>query len=135
MLRVILIGNLGSDAEIRYSGNDRPVASFRVAVNQVRTTAGGAREESTEWFRVNVSGRQSEFASRLQRGQRVLVDGRLQISRFQRKDGSPGVGFDVWADEIQNVSGRGVADIDNSPHVAVPDADEAAPALEEDLPF
>jgi single-strand DNA-binding protein len=134
MLRVILIGNLGGDAEVRSTGSERPVACFSVAVNQVRTTAGSAREESTEWFRVNVAGRQSEFASRLQKGQRVLVDGRLQISRFQHRDGSPGVGFDVWADEIQNLSGRG-ATIDNGPHLPVTDVEDAAPASDADLSF
>jgi single-stranded DNA-binding protein len=61
----------------------------------VRSNAAGTREERTEWFRINVAGRQAEYASHLQKGQRVLVDGRLQITRFKRQDGSPGVGFDV----------------------------------------
>jgi hypothetical protein len=66
----------------------------------------------------------------------VLVDGRLQISRFQRKDGSPGVGFDVWADAIQNVGGRTPADIDNGDApIPVTPADEAVSELDEDPPF
>jgi single-strand DNA-binding protein len=101
MLRVTAIGNLGSDAELRYSANDRQIAQFRIAINQVRTNAAGEREDSTEWFRINVVGRQAEYASHLQKGQRVLVDGRLQITHFQRRDGTPGVGFDVWADEVR----------------------------------
>ena len=107
MLRVTVMGNLGSDAESRQSVKDTPMAQFRIAVNQFRTNAAGGREESTEWFRINVVGRQVDYASRLQKGQRVLVDGRLQITRFDRRDGTPGVGFDVWADEVQNVTGRG----------------------------
>src|SRR5919201_6935286 len=110
MLRVTVMGHLGSDAEQRHTASGTAIASFRVAVNQVRTNAAGEREESTEWFRINVAGRQAEYASRLQKGQRVLVDGRLQISHFQRQDGSPGVGFDVWADEVQNVTGRSTTD-------------------------
>jgi single-strand DNA-binding protein len=70
-------------------------ASFRIAVNQVRTDSTGERQDSTEWFRVSVMGRQAEYASHLLKGQRVLVDGRLQITRFQRQDGTPGVAFDV----------------------------------------
>ena len=94
------------NAEVRFSARENRIASFRIAVNQVRTNTAGQREESTEWFRVNVMGRQAEYASHLLKGQRVLVDGRLQITRFQRQDGSPGVGFDVWADEVQNAGGR-----------------------------
>ena len=138
MLRVTVLGNLGSDAELRYSATERPIASFRIAVNQVRTNAGGEREESTEWFRINVAGRQAEYASRLQKGQRVLIDGRLQITRFQRKDGTPGVGFDVWADEVQNVSGHSAAETehDRTPLGAtVAEAADDAPEMDENLPF
>jgi single-stranded DNA-binding protein len=74
----------------------------------------------------------------LQKGQRALIDGRLQISRFQRKDGTPGVAFDVWADEVQNVSGRDAADAGTGhSHVAARtgEGEEATPGSEEDLPF
>jgi single-strand DNA-binding protein len=135
MLRVTLMGHLGSDAELRHSAKDTPIASFRVAVNQVRTNAGGEREESTEWFRINVAGRQAEYASHLQKGQRVLVEGRLQITHFQRQDGSPGVGFDVWADELQNVTGRSATDGgDNRTAVGAGVGNGADEDLE-DLPF
>jgi single-strand DNA-binding protein len=141
MLRVTVLGNLGSDAELRHTANERQVAQFRVAVNQVRTNGAGEREESTEWFRVNVAGRQSEYASRLQKGQRVLVDGRMQITHFQRRDGTPGVGFDVWADEIQNVSGRGSSGESDDGRVGTGAtqtqtavADEPV-AFDDDLPF
>ena len=134
MLRVMLMGHLGSDAELRHSAKDTPIASFRVAVNQVRTNAAGEREESTEWFRINVAGRQAEYASHLQKGQRVLVDGRLQITHFQRQDGSPGIGFDVWADEVQNVTGRSTDVGDNRTAVGATVRDLADEPLE-DLPF
>jgi len=137
MLRVIVMGNLGSDAELRYTLRQTPIASFRIAVNQVRTNAAGQRDETTEWFRINVAGRQAEYASRLQKGQRVLVDGRLQITRFQRQDGSPGVGFDIWADEVQNVSGRGALESqDGSPAVVGAGGEHADnPDDLEELPF
>jgi single-strand DNA-binding protein len=82
MLRVTVLGNLGGDAELRYSAKEAPIAQFRIAVSQVRSKANGEREESTEWFRINVAGREANYASRLQKGQRVLVDGRLQIARL-----------------------------------------------------
>ena len=76
MLRVTVMGNLGSDAEVRFSARENRIASFRIAVNQVRTNTAGVREDTTEWFRVSVMGRQAEYASHLLKGQRVLVDGR-----------------------------------------------------------
>ena len=136
MLRVTVLGNLGSDAELRFSTKGAPIAGFRVAVNQVRTSASGEREESTEWFRVNVTGRQADYAAHLQKGQRVLAIGRLQISHFQRKDGTQGTGFDVWADEVQNVSGRPTAEgEDGRMAVSAAVGDLADEPLDSDLPF
>jgi single-strand DNA-binding protein len=106
MLRVSLLGNLGADPELRYSQKGTAVSSFRVAVRQVRTTAEGERQETTEWFRVRCMGRLADFSQRLIKGQRVLVVGRLEIGHFQGRDGEPRVGFDVWADEVQNLAAR-----------------------------
>ena len=136
MLRVTVLGNLGSDAELRYSTKGAPIVGFRVAVNQVRPGANGEREESTEWFRINVTGRQADYAAHLQKGQRVLAIGRLQISHFQRKDGTQGTGFDVWADEVQNVSGRSAADTEDGRAVVSAAVGNVANEFsDEDLPF
>jgi len=104
MLRVSLLGNLGADPEVRYTAKGTQIVSFRVAVNQFRFGPDGERQENTEWFRVRVSGRQTEFAQRLGKGSKVLVFGKLDISHFQTKDGEPRTGFDVWADDIQSMS-------------------------------
>jgi len=106
MLRVTLVGHLGADAELRQSQKGMPIVSFRVAVNLLRPGLNEERQESTEWFRVRVMGRQSEYAQRLAKGTRVLVVGRLDISHYQSHEGEPRIGFDVWADEIQNLSPR-----------------------------
>src|ERR687886_280732 len=106
MLRVSLIGNLGAEPETRYSQKGSQITTFRVAVNQVRTDADGERQESTEWFRVRAMGRLAESSQRLARGGRVLVVGRLDITRYQSRDGEPRVGFEVWADEVVNLTGR-----------------------------
>jgi single-strand DNA-binding protein len=107
MLRVTLLGNMGGDPEIRWSQKGTQIASFSVAVNQVRTGADGERQENTEWFRVRVANRQLEYVQRLSKGTRVLVLGRLDISHFQGRDGEPRTGFDVWADDVQAMSTRG----------------------------
>lgn len=106
MLRVTLMGNMGADPEARYTQKGTQLVSFRVAVNQIRRGADGERQENTEWFRVSVTGRQTEYVQRLSRGTRVLVMGRLDITHFQSRDGEPRTGFDVWADEVQAMSSR-----------------------------
>jgi len=119
MLRVTLVGNMGADPELRYSQKGSAIASFSVAVNQVRKGPDGERQENTEWFRIRVGGPQTEFVQRLSKGTRVLVLGRLDISHFQGRDGEPRTGFDVWADDVQAMSSRmgggepdGLADAD-----------------------
>jgi single-strand DNA-binding protein len=109
MLRIQLIGHLGTDVEIRYAQKGAPIATARVAVDQVHTTPSGERQETAECFTVRVPGRQSEFAQRLGKGTRVFVDGRLSISHYTSRDGEQRVGFDVWADDIQSLSPRAVS--------------------------
>lgn len=106
MLRVSLLGNLGADPEPRFSQKGTALTSFRVAANQARVTPEGDRQESTEWFRVRTAGRLADFAQRLGKGARVLVVGRLEISHYQSREGEARVGFDIWADEVVNLSGR-----------------------------
>ncbi len=135
MLRVIVLGNLGRDAELRHLNNGPHIATFQIASNQVRTSANGEREESTEWFRFNVAGRKGLLRRAAEKGQRVLVAGRLQITHFQRRGGTPGAGFDIWADEVQNVSERSAAaegeDGRTAVSAAVGELADAAPDLEE----
>ena len=137
MLRVTLLGHLGSDAAQRTSAKGTQIVSFNVAVNQLRTNTLGERDESTEWFRVTVAGRQAEYAGHLQKGQRVLVDGRMQISHFQRRDGTPGIGFDVWADEVQNLSPRSTLETKDGQATAGAAVGEVADELADvdELPF
>src|ERR1051326_2336218 len=112
MLRVTLLGNMGADPEVRYTQKGTAMVTFRVAVNQVRFGVDGERQENTEWFRIRVGGRQTEYVQRLSKGSRVLVIGRLDISHFQGKDGESRTGFDVWADDVQSMSPRTFVDGD-----------------------
>ncbi len=105
MLRLTLIGHLGADAEMRTSQKGAAMATFSVAVNQVRNdTTTGERQEQTEWFRVRAMGRLASFAERLSKGQRVLVVGRLDVNHYQSREGEERIGFDVWADEVVALS-------------------------------
>ncbi len=106
MLRVSLVGNLAADPEVRSSRQGAPITTWRVAVDQIRNGPDGKRQESTEWFRVRSMGRLAEYTQRLMKGARVLVIGRLDITHYQSHDGEQRVGYDVWADEVQNLSPR-----------------------------
>ena len=108
MLRVTLLGNMGADPEVRFTQKGTQIASFNVAVNQVKTGPDGERQENTEWFRVRVTGRQTDYVSRLLKGTRVMVIGRLDIGHFQARDGTLRTSFDVWADEVAAMSRPGV---------------------------
>jgi single-strand DNA-binding protein len=114
---------MGADPEVRYSAKGTQIVSFNVAVNQVRKGPDGERQESTEWFRIRVSGYQTEFAQRLSKGTRVLVMGRLDISHYQSREGEPRIGFDVWAEEVQSMSTRGL----NNESDGMPDGETDAP--------
>ena len=106
MLRVTLLGNLGGDPEVRFSQKGTQIASFSVAVNQVRTGPDGERQENTEWFRIKVVGRQIDFVQRLSKGSKVLVMGRLDIGHYKNREGELRTSFDVWADEVQAMTAR-----------------------------
>ena len=106
MLRVTLLGNLGGEPEVRFSQKGTQIASFSVAVNQVRTGPDGERQENTEWFRVKVVGRQIDFVQRLSKGSKVLVMGRLDIGKYKSREGDMRTSFDVWADEVQAMAPR-----------------------------
>ena len=135
MLRIQLIGHLGTDMETRSTQKGSALASARVAVDQLRTTPDGERQEITTWFTVRVMGRQAEFAGRLGKGTRVFVDGRLSISHYTSRDGEPRTGFDVWVDDIQNLSARPAADEPVGAASGLVGTREADDGELEDLPF
>ena len=86
--KVMIIGNLGSEPEMRFTPNGRPVTSFRVATNRVYTTAEGERREETEWFTVVSWGNLAEqFNQFLTNGRLVYVEGRLRTRTWEAQDG------------------------------------------------
>jgi single-strand DNA-binding protein len=139
--KIIIVGNLGSDPEMRYMPNGNAVTNFSVASNRRWTDqASGEPREETTWFRVSVWGKQAETANQyLSRGQKVLVEGRLRPDpqtgsprTFQRQDGSVGASYEVTADSIRFLSSReeaAQAGMGNSYD------DSAAVEEEDDIPF
>ena len=86
--RVMIIGNLGADPEMRYTANGSPVTTFRVAVSRNFTGPDGDRREETEWFGVVAWRALAEQCSQyLQKGRKVYVEGRLQTRDWEGQDG------------------------------------------------
>jgi single-strand DNA-binding protein len=101
--KVMIIGNLGRDPEMRYTPSGRPVTEFSVAVtHSSRDQATGEwSDEATDWFRVTVWGDRAERAAeQFRKGNRVFVEGRFRTREFERKDGTKGVSLEITADNV-----------------------------------
>ena len=113
--KIIVVGNLGGDPEMRYMPDGTAVTNFSVATNRSwndRQT--GQRVDETTWFRVSVWGKRAEVANQyLGKGSKVLVEGRLRPDSntggprtYTRQDGTVGASFDIHADNFSFVGGR-----------------------------
>ncbi len=89
--RVILVGNLGRDAELRYTPGGAPVATLSLATTEVFKDKEGQRKEQTEWHRVVVWGKTAESLNEyLTKGKQIYVEGRLQTRKWEEKGAEPG---------------------------------------------
>lgn len=106
--KVILVGRLGRDPEMRYTPDGKPVASFSVATDRHWTDANGQRQEKTVWFRVTAWGKQAETCNTyLAKGRQVMVEGELDEPRtYQGKDGTWRASLDVRATNVRFLGGR-----------------------------
>ena len=96
-----LIGNVGTDPEMRYTPNGNPVTSFTVATNRRYTTAEGEQREETEWFTVSAWNRLGETINQyLTKGRRVYVEGRLKSSTWTGNDGEARFRNEITANQI-----------------------------------
>ena len=129
--KVILIGHLGADPELRYTPNGTPVANFRVATTERWINKQGERMESTEWHRIVAWGKLGEFCGQyLNKGKQVYIEGRLRTRSWEDKDGKK-----QWTTEIiaQRLQLLGKPEKSSTPpeELAAP---EEVPS-EEDIPF
>jgi single-strand DNA-binding protein len=123
--KVILIGNLGSDPEMRYTPEGKAVTSFRMATNRRYTTSAGENREETDWFRITVWGKQAESCNQfLSKGRQVYVEGGLHARNWQGQDGQMRTSLEVTANRVLFLSRQALA--------TVPEEGELEP---EDLPF
>jgi single-strand DNA-binding protein len=106
--KVILIGNLGRDPELRYTQSGQAVANFSLATTDRFSNREGERQERTEWHRVTVWGKTAEnCAQYLNKGRSVYVEGRLQTREWEDKEGQKRRTTEVIAQTVQFLGARG----------------------------
>jgi single-strand DNA-binding protein len=104
--KVILVGHLGSDPELRSTGSGQQVATFNIATNEYWLDKSGQKSERTEWHKIVVWGRQAESCkSYLSKGRQVYIEGRLQTREWTDKDGHKRWTTEVVAQRVQFLGG------------------------------
>ena len=133
--KVIIIGNLGRDPEVRYAQSGMAICKLSVAVTE-RVKDGDAWKDVTEWFRVTVFGKTAENAGQyLQKGRQVYVDGRLKTEKYKDKDGVEKTSVEVIANTLQFLGGNAAGGT-RGEAPAKTDAPPAADGfVDDDLPF
>jgi single-strand DNA-binding protein len=138
--KVMLIGNLGKDPEVRYTASGQAVASFNLATSEKFKNKNGEWEERTEWHRITLWSRLAEIAGEyLTKGKTVFVEGRLQTRKWQDNSGNERYTTEIVGEKMQMLSPKG--DVRRGADVT-PDAsggsggfDEPPPFQDDDIPF
>ena len=105
--KVILLGNLGRDPEVRYMPNGDAVANFSIATTETWKDKQGNRQEKTEWHNIAMYRRLAEIAGEyLKKGSSVYIEGRLQTRKWQDKQGNDRYTTEIIADQLQMLGGR-----------------------------
>src|SRR5262245_7552794 len=141
--KVILVGNLGRDAELRYTPGGAAVSTINMATTEVWNDKSGQRQEKTEWHRVVLWGKQAESLTEyLTKGKQIYVEGKLQTRQWDDKDGNKRYTTEIRGDRIVLLSGGGGGrsvsmdrggDNMGGGHAAPPEASE--PLTDDDIPF
>ncbi|HSG61633.1 MAG TPA: single-stranded DNA-binding protein [Pseudomonadales bacterium] len=130
--QITLIGNLGTDPELRFTPSGVPVASFSLAVNRSWTGQDGQKQDKTTWFRISVWQKQAEsVAQYLAKGRQVLVIGEMEDARaFTDKDGNQRASLEVRAQSVKFLGQKG-----DTQHANDAASLDRAVETSEDLPF
>jgi single-strand DNA-binding protein len=106
--KIIVVGNLGRDPELRYTPQGNAVCNFSMATNEKRRGRDGDMQDVTTWFRITLWGKQAENASKyLAKGSPVYIEGRLRVEEWSDRDGKSRYTLDVQATDMQFISSRG----------------------------
>ncbi|WP_017907537.1 single-stranded DNA-binding protein [Xanthomonas sp. SHU 199] len=147
--KVILVGNLGNDPEVKYTQGGMAITRISLATTSVRKDKDGNQQERTEWHRVVFFGKLGEIAGEyLRKGSSVYVEGSIRYDKYTGQDGVEKYSTDIVADEMQMLGGRGDEDRQPSrqrqqperrPQQSAPQRQQATPAaddfVEDDIPW
>lgn len=104
--KIIVVGNLGRDPELRYTPQGTAVCDFSIATNEKRRDKSGEMQDVTTWFRVTTWNKQAEVASKyLSKGKSVYIEGRLRLEEYTDREGKNRVSLEINASDIQFLSG------------------------------
>ena len=141
--KVILLGNLGADPELRYTNSGTAVANFRIATNERWSDKNGTAQERTEWHNIVAWGKLAEICGKyLKKGRSVYVEGRLQTRSWDDQAGNKRYTTEVVAQVMQMLGSRGSEAQEGewsarpaTEEPAVPDIPVGSAASDDDLPF
>ena len=136
--KVMLIGNLGKDPEVRFTASGQAVASFSLATSEKFKGKTGEWEERTEWHNITLWGKLAEIAGEyLSKGKTIYVEGRLQTRKWQDKSGNDRYTTDIVGDKMQMLSPKGErSGGDTSPAPKSGGSSyEEPPFQDDDIPF
>lgn len=131
--KVILVGNLGKDPEMRYMPSGDAIANMTIATTESWKDKSGEKQEKTEWHRISMFGRLAEVAGEyLKKGSSVYIEGKLQTRKWQNKEGVDQYTTEIIASDMKMLGGRpeGKPEAKPKPEERQPGAD-----FEDDIPF
>jgi single-strand DNA-binding protein len=132
--KVMIIGNVGNDPEMRFTPNGNPVTSFRVATNRIYTTPEGERKQETDWFTVVAWNKLAEQCNQfLNKGRLVYVEGRMHNRSWEGQDGQKRFRTEVVANRVTFLDRQASASL---PEEKVEEAEtETSEVAPDDIPF
>ena len=138
--KVILVGNLGNDPEVKYTQGGMAITTLSLATTSVRKDKDGNQQERTEWHRVKLFGKLGEIAGEyLKKGRQVYIEGSIRYDKFTGQDGVEKYFTDIVADEMQMLGGGGEGrgeprpERSERPQRSAPPRREAPPAAKADF--
>ena len=142
--KVILIGRLGRDPEVRYMPNGEAVCNFSIATSETWKDQHGQKQERTEWHNITLYRRMAEVAGQyLKKGSLVYIEGRIQSRKYTGKDGVERTAYEIIGNEMKMLGGGNDSGQQNAQHTPPAPPSRQAPAapaqpvddIDDDIPF
>jgi len=137
--KIIVVGYLGRDPELRYTPDGTPVCNFSLATTERKKDKSGEMQDHTTWFRVNLWRRQAELANQyLSKGRQVYIEGRLSQSEYQDREGNTRVSLEINGTDIHFIGSRGDegnVSREESSQKSSGQSESLPPITDDDIPF